>query len=444
MGAGFGLEGPDCLGGGLGEGGDHVERGGDDQLLAQGAGEPQVAGDAGDEPRAHLLVAVEAVPALLLPLRGVLLADVVQQGVPAVGGRGAVHHLQDVGEHVALGVPAGVLQQQVGVLELGDEALEDLEVVEVAQEAAGGGVLEGLVELGRHALDRDVAEHRGRGLAGGLEGLGLDAEAVARGEAPGADHPQVVLAEALAWVAHGPDQPGLVVALPVEGVHHLPLSAHGDGPDGEVAPRQVLVDVPAPGHLGPAPVGLHVAAEGGHLEGVVLDEHRDGAVLEARGDGLEAVRLRQPQRLLGRGRGGEVEVFGLAAEQDVAHRAPDEVQVGQEGELLHHFAVVLHRRRQRLQSTCRWWVAGSRARVARRTSYVVRRTQDARRKTQDAKRETRVVRRTSYAECKMRNVRRLVPPLARGAGGDMPSPHSGRGSFHHELQAMSLSLVADS
>ena len=74
-----------------------------------------------------------------------------------------------------------------------------------------------------------------------------------------------------------------------------------------------------------APVGLDVAAEGGHLEGRALDDHRDRAVIEPGRHRVEPGAPRASAVTRSGGRvGGDVDIGDRRADERVAHAAADE------------------------------------------------------------------------------------------------------------------------
>ncbi len=72
-----------------------------------------------------------------------------------------------------------------------------------------------------------------------------------------------------------------------------------------------------------AAVGFHVTAQRGHLERVFLDDDGDGAVLDSRGNRLEAGGGDALDDLVGHRGGGDVDFRDRHFEQGVAHRAAD-------------------------------------------------------------------------------------------------------------------------
>ena len=97
--------------------------------------------------------------------------------------------------------------------------------------------------------------------------------------------------------------------------------------DGEIAPLGVGLPVAAEGDLGVAAIGFHVAAQRRHLEGMVVDDDGDGAMLDAGRHRLEAGGLHAPHHFLRHRGGGEVDLMNGDADQRIAHRAADHARL---------------------------------------------------------------------------------------------------------------------
>jgi hypothetical protein len=147
----------------------------------------------------------------------------------------------------------------------------------------------------------------------------LDGEAEAAGEPDGAERAQAILAQARRRIAHRPhDAPGQISEAVERIVEHASRGAEGDGVDGEVAPREVVVQRRAELHLGVAPVGAHVATEGRHLvHHAVAVEHADRAELDA----LRHRAAEEAAHDVRRRRRGQVPVERRVPQHRVAHRA---------------------------------------------------------------------------------------------------------------------------
>jgi ATP-dependent Clp protease adapter protein ClpS len=168
-------------------------------------------------------------------------------------------------------------------------------------------------------------------ISGAITAIGargrLDGEAQARGEAHYAQHANRVFAVTRFRLADDAQRLVADVGDAAVVVQHLlrrRVVVHRI--DGEVAPHRVLVLRPEAVVAQDAAVFIlrrvHFAgaAEGGHLEQVLAEHHVHD--LEALADDEGAPE--QPLDLFGRSVGGDVEVFRLDAEQQVAHRAADD------------------------------------------------------------------------------------------------------------------------
>ena len=215
----------------------------------------------------------------------------------------------------------------------------------------------GLQEL-EHLVEQPALRHLGQqglGLQQRLGGLGVQREAQARelgAKAHGADDAHRVFAIAHGRVANHADALFLRVLHAAVVVHqHARLGVVVHGVDGEVAPRRVLLlraphvvaqHAPAGVHrvlhagqlalgraLVAADVGglrvVHVGAEGGDLDHLVLAPAAKHHVHDAKAPPDDEGAPEQLLDLLGRGAGGDVEILGLEPQQQIAHRAADDV-----------------------------------------------------------------------------------------------------------------------
>ena len=171
--------------------------------------------------------------------------------------------------------------------------------------------------------------------ADGGGGCGVDLEVEAGGESDGAHHAQLVLGEAQGGVADGADDAASEVFAAVDEVERGGCGVARcfifDGieehsVDGEVAAEYIFARVGGVTHcIGTAAVGVGaVGAEGGDLGGdldvVDLIADEDNAEVRADGEGLGE----EGDDLIGRGGGGDVEVLGREAQQQVAHASAGE------------------------------------------------------------------------------------------------------------------------
>jgi len=251
-----------------------------------------------------------------------------------------------VGPDIALGVELGRLGDAAQADDLGEDFGEEAEVEEQLEAAAGTALGEDSGELVADALGADEGDLGGVAANGGGGG-GVDLEVEARGEADGAQHSQLVFGEAQVGVADGADDAGGEVFAAVNEVERggggvsrcERVEEHSV--DGEVAAEDVFAGIGGVTHgIRPSAVGVSaVRAEGGDLDHpseprplaggpgfcgdllfveVLADE--DDAEVGADGEGLGE----EGDDLLGGGGGGDVEVLGREAEQQVADAAAGE------------------------------------------------------------------------------------------------------------------------
>ena len=185
-----------------------------------------------------------------------------------------------------------------------------------------------LDQLVAHPLGRDDLDRRGH-LAHRRVDLGGGHEPELRDEPGGAHHPQRVVAERHLGRRGRAQQAGVEVDQAAVRVDEGEVGqAQRHRVDREVAPHQVVLEGVAEGHdrlAGLAVVG--VGAVGGHLDDGAAAPGPDGAEVAAHVPGRRAPGLEHGLGGVRPGRGGEVQVGRGAAEQGVAHRAPDERQV---------------------------------------------------------------------------------------------------------------------
>ena len=133
-------------------------------------------------------------------------------------------------------------------------------------------------------------------------------------EAGGAQHAQRVVAEGDLGIERRAQPTRGQVGQAVEGVDQLHVGqAQRQRVDGEVAPRQVLLDVVAEGDLGLARVGhVDLGPVRGDLEELAAAPAADRAEARPLGPHVVGPAPHQPLDLVGTGVGGEIEV-GVAA-----------------------------------------------------------------------------------------------------------------------------------
>ncbi len=189
---------------------------------------------------------------------------------------------------------------------------------------------------GHEHLQRFVEQARRRGLLQQRRQLGerrggggVDVEVQLGGQARGAQHAHRVLAVARLRVADQAQHPVLQVLHATDVVEHAEI---GDvvvhRVDAEVAAHRVFLDAapdvvahdPPIDDVAIAVAGLARAAEGGHLDDLAAEHH----VRQTEPAADQAAVAEQLAHLLRSRVGGDVEVLGLAPEQQVAHRPADQ------------------------------------------------------------------------------------------------------------------------
>ncbi len=214
------------------------------------------------------------------------------------------------------------------------EQLHAFEQLECSVRAARQEYLVHFVEQarGRHAIEHPGELRNRRG------GVGMNREAELRGEAHGAQHAHRVLAIARLRIA---DHAQHALTRVVDAADVIPdrevLDVVVQSVGGEIAPPDIFVDraVEVVAQDAAALVEHAVAA---FVDAVVLVDRRvrgterrdlDDLVAEAHMGEMEAAAdqpaiAEQLLDLVGMRAGGDVEVLGMQAEQQVAHRAADE------------------------------------------------------------------------------------------------------------------------
>ena len=286
------------------------------------------------QPRADHLVVMEADPAVRPDRLGRRLADVVhQRGHPQHEVRAAVlqpdrvaHHGQRVLVHVlVLGM---LVDRELQSGQLGQEPVGEAGIDEQAQRRYRIGAAQQLGELVTDPFRGDPVQVGGHAPDGG-QYRRVDREPQLRHEPGGAQHPQRVVTETLLRGTGGA-QPsfGEVGQAAVRVGERVSGYRHRHRVHGEVAPLQVVEQaaaVPDDGVAGDAVVRL--GAVRGDLQAQAAAGRTDRAELAAGLPGRLGPALEDPERLGGCRAGGEVQVVTEAAEQRVAHRAADQVQV---------------------------------------------------------------------------------------------------------------------
>jgi hypothetical protein len=231
---------------------------------------------------------------------------------------------------VAFGVELGGLRDTFEAAGLGEELGEEAGGVEELEGLAGAAFGEHFGDLGLDALGADLVDGGGELLDGG-EGVGVEGEVEAGGEAEGSEHAELVFGEAEDGVSDGAEgAAGEVVSATDEvegggaGVAGLVVEegVEEHAVEGEVAAEDVFGGGGGEADLvGSAAVGVGtVVAEGGDLGGVGVVSDEEDAEVGADGEGVGE----EGEDLFRGGGGGDVEVPGGEAEQEVADAASGE------------------------------------------------------------------------------------------------------------------------
>ena len=86
-------------------------------------------------------------------------------------------------------------------------------------------------------------------------------------------------------------------------------------------------EVPPERDGGVAPVGVDVLAQGRDLEGVAVEDHGHGAVLDAGGQAFKPAARGARGDICGQSGGGEVDIAVRQAHERVAHGAADHARL---------------------------------------------------------------------------------------------------------------------
>ena len=254
-----------------------------------------------------------------------------QARVERASGGQARQQQQGVHEDVALGMKLRGLLDALHARDLRQQFAQQAAFVQQQEGAARLSFGQHLGQLVANPLAGDLVDLR-REAADGFHGRGVDGVSEARGKAHGAQHAQLVLGEALLRRADGAHQAALQVAPAFDVVEQLAVRSVGmrgerieqQAVDGEVAPLHVMLRRGGVAHrVGMAAVEIgSVGAEGGDLDVALIarisqrfQRHQHHSELRADGVGLG----KDAHDLVGRGRGGNVVIGGLAAQQQIAH-----------------------------------------------------------------------------------------------------------------------------
>jgi hypothetical protein len=304
-------------------------------------GKAQAAQDFVGDADADLDVAVEADAVGRLVGEGGGLADVVEERAPGEGRRHARRKFfkeqEGVDPHIALGMVLGRLLDAVEFANFGQHFFEQTCPVQRFECAAGVAFCEHAGELVADAFAADLSDSGGE-LADGALGFRFDGEVEAGGETHGAEHAQLVFFKAAVGLANGADDAVAEIVFAADVIQNRRREAAGlameDGVEhhavnGEVAAEDVFLGARGKADLGGvAAVAIRdVAAKCSNLGdnflivNLVADQHN--AEVGPDGEGARE----QGEDRIGMGAGGNVEVLGRDAEENVADAAAGEVRL---------------------------------------------------------------------------------------------------------------------
>ena len=160
------------------------------------------------------------------------------------------------------------------------------------------------------------------------QGLGIGGRfAVIGKKAEEAQEPEDILGNSGFGIADetNPSRPQILNAA--EGIMHRAIGGQRKRIYGQIAPRRILHPIIGEGHVGPAAKGLHIEAQGGDLEMLVVNHRRHGAVFDARGDRLNARLGEQFHHPFGRFMGGNIDILDGNIEEQIPHAAADKARL---------------------------------------------------------------------------------------------------------------------
>jgi len=156
-------------------------------------------------------------------------------------------------------------------------------------------------------------------------------------EAEEAENAEIVLADALMGIADETHDARFQVFASAERIVKRAIRIAIKRVHGEVAPLRIGKPVAREGDIGAAPIRRNIDAQRGDLEVTRGRDGGDGAVADAGGHDLDALRLEQLLRAFRRLGCGDVDVANRLAHQRVAHAAADETRrAALRGERFHH------------------------------------------------------------------------------------------------------------
>ena len=251
----------------------------------------------------------------------------MEQDAPGERGRTArlqlLDHHQRVDPHVAFGMELRRLFDALHARDFRQDFGEQFGFVEKLEATARGAFGKDLGQLVANALGGNLENIRGK-FRDRHERAALDCIAETRGKSHGANHAQLVFAEAIFGISDGANDSGAQIFLAADEIENfIRERVEHQAVDGEVAALYVffgragVLDA-----IGMAAVGVaNVRAES-----CDLDLH--GAIGDDDDSELRAHREAVGKKLLhaiGRGVGGDVVIDRLAPEQNIAHAAAGEI-----------------------------------------------------------------------------------------------------------------------
>ncbi len=307
-------------------------------LLGIAVGHAKAAADFFGHANADLDMAIEA-DAVGRAAEGGRLADVVQQRSPgegcgASGGQLSEQH-QGVGPDVSLRMILRRLLDAAHAGHFRQNFRQKAGRVQQLKGAAGGAFGQHAGQLVAHALAAHLFDSGGHE-AGGLKRARLDLKTEPGRKAHRPQHAQLVFLKAPCRFADRTHNARLEVAKTIDKIkdgcaHVSPArELHGveqHAVDGEVAAEDVLpggasvMDGVWPAAIAIAAVTAEGSDFGKNFRGPVCFRHQHDTEVSAHGEGAG----KHPEHTVRGGAGGDIEVGGLAAQQEIAHASAGEI-----------------------------------------------------------------------------------------------------------------------
>ena len=199
--------------------------------------------------------------------------------------------------------------------------------------------------LHAQTLARELVEAITAGNARGKAGcVGVVTGAVGCVETEKAQDAQIVLGDAFGRIADKTHAAVAEIVEPTGIIVDRAIARCRQRIDGEIAPFGVGLPVAPEFDLGMAAVGLDVLAQRRHLERMLVDNDRDGAVLDTGRDRLEPGGRNALHNFFRHRGGSDVNLGDRHAQQRVSHRAADDARL---------FAIAIeHSEQARQRATC--------------------------------------------------------------------------------------------